>query len=272
MSTINVYGAGARALALKTDTGADCLVVADTAILQGTAATRHAASAEVEWGNTPGKVKGKLPPHAGFPGYWSGPAGYGDVCVYLGDDKWAGIDSLNGVYHKGTINIQTTAQRTAQVGGEYLGHSTEMLGHQLVYVPPIVPDPTGDPHFKGAVLLAGEKLTAGDYLKAENYKLIKQTDGHLVEYRLSGASETPVWSTGPKYEQAVHPELGFFENQPDGNVVDYGLDKKGKPFPIFATMTNSKAFRGSHLKLVSDGRVVLIRPDGAMKTIITARS
>lgn len=271
MPTINVYGAGTRALGQRTDTGADCLVVAWAAIGDGQVATRHAASAIAEWNNTPGKVKNKLPPHAGLPGYWAGPAGYGDVCVYLGDDKWAGIDSLNGVYHKGTINIQTTAQRTKQVGGAYLGHSTEMLGNSLVYLAPVVPDPVGDPHFKGAILLAGQKLAAGDYLKAENYKLIKQADGHLVEYRLSGTSETPVWSTGPKYEKCVHPELGFVENQADGNLVDYGLDKNGKPFPIFATMTNSKAFRGSHAKLVPDGRLVLIRPDGAMKTIITAR-
>lgn len=143
---INVHGADSRALGQKTDSGADCLVVAWKAVGQGKASARgkNTPSAKAEWANTPGKHPKALPPHPGYPGYWSGPAGYGDVAIYLGDGKWAGIDSLNGKYHEGTINVQTTAQRTAQVGGEYLGYSSEMLGYDLTWSAPapVPPHPT----------------------------------------------------------------------------------------------------------------------------------
>jgi hypothetical protein len=151
MTQVNVYGAGARALASTHDTGADCLVVARYAVVGPAKLPRGATSAIVEWDNNTQKHKGALPPAAGYPGYWSGPAGYGDVCVYLGGGKWAAIDRTpTGAYRIGSISPMTTAQRTAQVGGQYLGYTSEMFGEQLVYqIPgPTYPKPvlTGNPH------------------------------------------------------------------------------------------------------------------------------
>lgn len=149
------------------------------------------------------------------------------------------------------------------------GHSFRHGGHILKVIPP-TPDPIGDPHFKGAVLWTNDTLEAGDYLKAGNYSLVMQGDCHLVEYRTVDGIAKPVWSTNDNYKLS-EPGLAFLLNQGDGNLVNYGISQSDKRFAIWATMTNQKAFAGSHVKLVDDGRLVIIQPSGAMKTILPAR-
>lgn len=240
MNTLNVYGAGARALAQKTDTGADCLVVAWGAIGQGTAASRHAATAAVEWANTSGKVKNILPPVAGFPGYFAGPAGFGDVAVYLGGGKWAGIDSKNGKYHKGTIDVQTTAQRAAQVGGKYLGYSTEMLGHELVYVAPPVPD--------RIVIPTGHSLLAEDAPYTVNgYAFKVTTAGLTIVTNPNGTTHSIIGKGKP----------GTYTTfQADGNLVGNWIDAKGKRHAQWASKTQGKAAGGT-LELFDNGSLVI---------------
>lgn len=133
MPTLDVAGASDRMLAYKTDTGADCLVVAADAIKGSLPSLRgHSTpSAWAEWEATTGKHPASETAPEGMPGYWAGAGGFGDVCISRGDGTWAAIDTLNGVYHKGTISIQTTAQRTRQIGGAYQGWSSEFLGYQL---------------------------------------------------------------------------------------------------------------------------------------------
>lgn len=149
------------------------------------------------------------------------------------------------------------------------GHSFRH-GAQVLKVIPPTPDPVGDLHFKGAVLWTNDRLESGDYLKAGNYTLVEQPDNHLVEYRTVDGNRTPVWFLNDNYLE-TEPGTGFLINQGDGNLVDYGTQQNGTLRALFATMTNSKGYAGSHVKLVSDGRLVIIRPDGAMKTILPAR-
>lgn len=250
MTTINVYGAGARALAQKTNVPATCLATAWKAIGQGVTSARGfpTPSAIAEWDNTPGKVEGKLPPEAGYPGYWSGPAGYGDVCPYLGDDKWAGIDSKNGKYHKGTINVQTTAQRTAQVGGKYLGHSTEMLGHKLVYEAPVVQ------HIiipKQPVL-----IRAGQSYKIGNYEFGVDSAGRTTVTVISTGHVHVEFKQGPGVNSKESVEGTYVENHVDGNVCGYYLDRKGKRHTVFSTGTARKA-AGGQLELFAAGSLVI---------------
>lgn len=238
MTNINVYGAGARALAQRTNIPATCLATAWVAIGQGRPALRHAATAAVEWFNTPGKVKGKLPPAAGFPGYFAGPAGYGDVAVYLGNDQWAGIDSLNGKYHAGTINPQSTAQRAKQVGGAYLGYSKELLGYKLDYQVPVIPR---------VVIPAGVELHDGYSVEVGGYRFGVN----------KGATTVTVISTGHVHVAfKPGPANTWVVFQADGHFVGYYLDGKGKRRVLFASNTYRKAAGGT-LELFATGALVI---------------
>jgi len=131
MPTINISGAAARQQAFRTTTPRTCLNTAARAILGVLPPLRHAHTAFEEWENTSGKHRNALPPAPGYPGYWSGDDGSGDVCLYLGDGEWSAIDWNGSRRVDGAIGIETTGQRSTQVGGTYLGYSDEFLGYNL---------------------------------------------------------------------------------------------------------------------------------------------
>jgi hypothetical protein len=103
---------------------------------------------------------------------------------------------------------------------------------------------------KGAVLSAGQRLNAGDYLISENGSniLTLQEDGNLVLYR----SGSPVWSSGTWLKQ-----VGYLEMQPDGNLVIYSSPGN----PIWASNTVGK--NGSMLKMQSDSNLVMYTPSNS---------
>ncbi|HEY2644847.1 MAG TPA: hypothetical protein VGI56_13915 [Galbitalea sp.] len=197
--------------------------------------------------------------------YFSGGAGH--IGFYLGGGVMECASTLFAGNGTGFGKITVEAW-LAHFGGyhTFAGHS-HRHGSQTLKTVPVPPVPV-DPHNKGAILYSGQQLNEGDFLEAGAYRLVKQSDSHLVEYRGS----RPVWSTSmSRTKLSKHPEAAHTANQPDGNFVDYGSDRNAKQFVIWATGTNQKAYRGSHVKLVPDGRLIIIRPNGQMKTIITAR-
>lgn len=134
MVKIIATGADERLLDLGSNpTIGNCLQVADQVILQGAPVLRHATTALVEWGQTPATAKhADTDAPSGFPVYFSGAAGQGDVAISDGNGGCVGIDTKNGVYKAHSIGRQTLAQRARQMGGKYLGWSSNFLGYQLI--------------------------------------------------------------------------------------------------------------------------------------------
>lgn len=148
MAQINPIGADVRLLSYSGYPKGTCLVQCAKALLQGKPSLvgHTTASALQAWNEAPGNVPNALPTVNGTPGFWSGAGGFGDVSLWH-DGAWAAVDTRNGVFKAGVSGIQTTAQRSKQLGGKYLGYSTTFLGYKLVSggfagVGPVTPIPS----------------------------------------------------------------------------------------------------------------------------------
>lgn len=135
---IDTSGASARLLTLHNVVRGQCLVAAGRVILQGKPVLRHAASAKIEWENTPGKhLKGVGP--EGTPVFFAGPAGFFDVAISDGHGNVVGIDTDGKHFVAGQVHLQSVKSRANQVGGKLLGWSSEFLGYQLSFSGPEPP-------------------------------------------------------------------------------------------------------------------------------------
>jgi hypothetical protein len=138
--------AGAAAGFHGTTIPARCLEDVSTALRRGAPVLRHAGTSDIEWADTPGKHPGAQPPSAGWQGapiYFSF-SNLGDVGMWLSPDMGLFIDTANGKYEEGVIGVQSFAQREEQLGGKYLGWSSEISGYDLLpfAVPPAEPTST----------------------------------------------------------------------------------------------------------------------------------
>jgi hypothetical protein len=113
-------------------------VAAGRVILQGKPVLRHAASAKIEWENTPGKHLKSVGPE-GTPVFFAGPAGFFDVAISDGHGNVVGIDTDGRRFVAGEVHVQSIKSRANQVGGRLLGWSSEFLGYQLSFASPEPP-------------------------------------------------------------------------------------------------------------------------------------
>jgi len=100
------------------------------------------------------------------------------------------------------------------------------------------------------VLGPGGQLTPGQDITSLNngYKLILQTDGNLVLYRL--VDNHPLWATNTNNQNVVNAIM-----QNDGNFVLY----LGNGSPVWASNTHGNS--GSFLSLQNDGNLVIYWPN-----------
>jgi hypothetical protein len=99
------------------------------------------------------------------------------------------------------------------------------------------------------ILNPNQSLYVNQFLISPNgkYKLIMQTDGNLVLYRVY--DNYALWSSGTA-GQAVSRVI----MQGDGNLVIYLTNGR----PIWASRTQGNP--GSHLRLQDDGNLVIYKP------------
>jgi hypothetical protein len=138
MAIIDASGASRRLLGLHDVVRGQCLVAAGRVILQGKPVLRHAASAKIEWENTPGKHLKSVGPE-GTPVFFAGPAGFFDVAISDGHGNVVGIDTDGRHFVAGEVHVQSIKSRANQVGGRLLGWSSEFLGYQLSFASPAPP-------------------------------------------------------------------------------------------------------------------------------------
>jgi hypothetical protein len=104
-------------------------------------------------------------------------------------------------------------------------------------------------------LFAGESLYPGQFLTCDNnaYKLIYQTDGNLVLYRLS--DNLPLWCSRTDGKPA-----GRCTMQTNGNLVIYTPNNGA----IWATGTWTDKYRGGELFLSANGNLTIESGQGAV--------
>jgi hypothetical protein len=112
--------------------------------------------------------------------------------------------------------------------------------------PPPPPPPPPSP-----TLNAGQALYVNQYMlsPANNYQLILQPDGNLVEYVT--ATHTPVWQSHTFGLPSNHLAM-----QADGNLVLYGTGGQ------VLWYSNTRTLGGTHFNLQNDGNMVILKDDG----------
>ena len=85
------------------------------------------------------------------------------------------------------------------------------------------------------------------------YKLIGQSDGNLVIYKVTPSGESPIWASNTNNGAGSYN----FIFQSDGNLVIYNSNK-----PIWASNSNGKG--GNRLVMQNDGNLVIYAPYGPL--------
>lgn len=106
------------------------------------------------------------------------------------------------------------------------------------------------------IMASGRAIYAGSnelaiYSPNGKYKLIYQTDGNLVLYKVAG--NVALWSSRTNGQPA-----GRCEMQADGNLVIYKTNGQA----IWSSGTDGGPFVGSYLRVQDDANVVIYKPDG----------